>query len=258
MGADIVLGNSQRFGVPMGYGGPHAAFFAARDSHKRSMPGRVIGVSVDALGRPALRMALQTREQHIRREKATSNICTAQVLLANIATFYAMYHGPNRLKTIATRVHRITGILALGIKQLGYTVDTKCFFDTLKVSVPGLAGRLAARARESRINLRVIDSNHLGISLDETTKRANLETLWRVFDTRADSKLDIDTLDKDVGGSIPTQLQRTSTYLEHPIFNRYQSETEMMRYMRRTAGKDISLGRSMIPVSYTHLRAHET
>ena len=258
MGADIVLGNSQRFGVPMGYGGPHAAFFAARDSHKRSMPGRVIGVSVDALGRPALRMALQTREQHIRREKATSNICTAQVLLANIATFYAMYHGPNRLKTIATRVHRITGILALGIKQLGYTVDTKCFFDTLKVSVPGLAGRLAARARESRINLRVIDSNHLGISLDETTKRANLETLWRVFDTRADSKLDIDTLDKDVGDSIPTQLQRTSTYLEHPIFNRYQSETEMMRYMRRTAGKDISLGRSMIPLGSCTMKLNAT
>jgi glycine dehydrogenase len=258
MGADIVIGNSQRFGVPMGYGGPHAAFFATRDAHKRSIPGRIIGVSKDAQGRSALRMALQTREQHIRREKATSNICTAQVLLANISTLYAMYHGPEGLQTIANRVHRLTCILAEGLTQIGYEIVDPCFFDTIAVRVPGLAGKLAARARESRINLRVIDADHLGISLDETTKRENVLTLWKVFDTNAHHRLDIEGLDAEVKSAIPPDLVRSSPYLEHEIFHRYRSETEMMRYMRRTASKDVSLGRSMIPLGSCTMKLNAT
>jgi len=258
MDADIVIGNAQRFGVPMGYGGPHAAFFATRDAYKRSTPGRIIGVSRDAQGRPALRMALQTREQHIRREKATSNICTAQVLLANISTLYAMYHGPQGLHTIASRVHRMTCILALGLEEIGNKVVDPHFFDTIQVHVPGLAGRLAARARESRINLRVIDADHLGITFDETTKRENLLTLWHIFDTRAHHRLDIDALDAQVEGRIPSKLRRTSAYLQHEIFDRYRSETEMMRYMRRTASKDVSLGRSMIPLGSCTMKLSAT
>ena len=258
MGADIVIGNAQRFGVPMGYGGPHAAFFATRDAYKRSTPGRIIGVSIDAQGRSALRMALQTREQHIRREKATSNICTAQVLLANISALYAMYHGPDGLLTIAHRVHRLTQIMAIGLDRLGYPVSEKEFFDTVKVKVPGLAGRIAARARESRINLRQIDADHLGITFDETTKRSNLQTLWRVFHTAADHKLDLALLDNEVEENIPVDLKRQSGFLTHEIFHRYRSETEMMRYMRRAASKDISLGRSMIPLGSCTMKLNAT
>ena len=258
MGADMVIGSAQRFGVPMGYGGPHAAFFATREAYKRSVPGRIIGVSQDAQGHLALRMALQTREQHIRREKATSNICTAQVLLANISTFYAMYYGPEGLATIANRVHRLTCIMAKGFSKIGYTVIDQNFFDTISVHVPGLAGRLAARARESRINLRVIGPDHLGITFDETTQRRNLITLWRVFDTHAHHRLDIEALDDTVTSAIPSALKRKTPYLTHEIFHRYRSETEMMRYMRRTASKDISLGRSMIPLGSCTMKLSAT
>ncbi len=258
MGADIVVGSAQRFGVPMGYGGPHAAFFATRDAFKRSTPGRIIGVSVDAQGRPALRMALQTREQHIRREKATSNICTAQVLLAVIAALYAIYHGPEGLRTIAGKVHRMTQILALGLQRLGYEIVHAGFFDTLTVHTPGQANRIAARARESRINLRVIDADHLGISFDETTRRENLIALWRVFATRAEELLSIDALDDDVEECIAPALRRESEYLTHPVFKLYHAETEMLRYLRWLAAKDVALDRSMIPLGSCTMKLNAT
>ena len=252
MGADIVVGSSQRFGVPMGYGGPHAAFFATRDSLKRQMPGRIIGVSVDSAGRPALRMALQTREQHIRREKATSNICTSQVLLAVLAGFFAVYHGPDGIKTIARKVHRMARILAQGLRHMGFDIETEAFFDTLTVVVPGQAGAIAARAREQRINLRIIDPDRLGISLDETSRRKNVETLWKVFSTRGSEDISIQAMDEEVDGAdgegIPEELIRTSAYLTHPVFHLYHGETEMMRYLRRLAAKDITLNRAMIPL----------
>ena len=248
MGADIVVGSSQRFGVPMGYGGPHAAFFATRDEFKRQTPGRIIGVSVDTAGRPALRMALQTREQHIRREKATSNICTSQVLLAILAGFYAVYHGADGLTHIARKVHRMTRILAEGLKRLGFEIETEDFFDTITVVVPGQANALAARARESRINLRLVDKDRLSISFDETTRRKNLMSLWKVFSTKADNVLDIEELDRTAGHGLPEDLRRTSGFLGHPVFNLYHGETDMLRYLRRLAAKDIALDRAMIPL----------
>jgi len=248
MDADIVVGSSQRFGVPMGYGGPHAAFFATRDGFKRQMPGRIIGVSVDSAGRPALRMALQTREQHIRREKATSNICTSQVLLAVLAGLYAVYHGPDRLRSVARKVHRMTRILAEGLKRLGFDIETEAFFDTLTVVVPGRARSIAASARERNINLRIVDGDRLGISLDETTRRKNITTLWTVFSTKAGDTLDIDAMDEAAGEGFPEKLIRTTPYLSHPVFHLYHGETEMMRYLRRLAAKDIALDRSMIPL----------
>ena len=258
MGADIVVGSAQRFGVPMGYGGPHAAFFATKEAYKRATPGRIIGVSLDAQGKPALRMALQTREQHIRREKATSNICTAQVLLAVIAALYAVYHGPDGLKLIAGRVHRMTQILAEGLKRLGFEVVNEAFFDTITVRVPGLAARIAAKARESRINLRVVDADHLGISFDETTRRENLEALWRVFATKADKLLDIETLDGEVNECIPEPLRRTSDFLTHPVFQLYHAETEMLRYLRWLVAKDVSLDRSMIALGSCTMKLNAT
>jgi len=248
MGADAVVGSAQRFGVPMGYGGPHAAFFATREDFKRSTPGRIIGVSVDAEGRPALRMALQTREQHIRRDKATSNICTAQVLLAVIAGCYAVYHGPEGLNRISGRIHRKAEIIAEGLRRLGLNVVHACFYDTIKLAVPGQAHKLAAKARESRINLRVFDPDHLGISVDETTKRQDLETLFRVFSAKAGAALSVEELDREVGGTIPGKLVRRGEILTHEVFRSYHSETEMMRYLRWLQAKDVALDRAMIPL----------
>jgi len=232
----------------MGYGGPHAAYFATKDEYKRSVPGRIIGVSKDSHGQPALRMALQTREQHIRRDKATSNICTSQVLLAVIAGFYAVYHGAEGLRLIAGRVHRYTQILEAGISQLGHQVLSECYFDTLVISTPNRAKRIAAQAAEASINLRVIDADHIGISLDETTTRGNLRDVWQVFAASTADLPDINALDATVGECIPEALLRNDQILQHPVFERYHSETEMMRYMRRLARRDIALDRSMIPL----------
>lgn len=246
MGADIVLGNSQRFGVPMGYGGPHAAFFATRQDFIRQMPGRVIGVSIDKHGNPALRMVLQTREQHIRREKATSNICTSQVLLAVIASFYAIYHGPASLRSIAGRIHRLARLFAEGIKQAGMETVHDVYFDTVVVRVPNQARRIAALARESRINLRIIDADHLGVAFDETITRDDLRTLWHTFASK--HVLDVQELDRTTPENIPVNLRRKSDFLTHDVFNQYHSETEMMRYMRGLARRDIALDRAMIPL----------
>ena len=247
-GVDIVVGSAQRFGVPMGYGGPHAAFFATKDGYKRAIPGRLIGVSKDSHGQVALRMALQTREQHIRRDKATSNICTSQVLLAVIAGFYAVYHGAEGLRQIAGRVHRYAQILAAGLTQLGHTVISECYFDTLVIYVPNRAKRFAANADEATINLRIIDADHLGISLDETTTRKNLRAVWQVFASATAGLPDINKLDASITECIPERLLRNDKFLQHPVFDRYHSETEMMRYMRRLARRDIALDRSMIPL----------
>jgi glycine dehydrogenase len=247
-GVDIVVGNAQRFGVPMGYGGPHAAFFATKDAYKRSMPGRIIGVSKDSHGQPALRLALQTREQHIRREKATSNICTSQVLLAVIASFYAIYHGSKGLRLIAGRVHRYTQILAAGLQQLGYQVCNQQYFDTLKIHTPHRAKRIAAKAEQARINLRIIDDNHIGLSLDETCNRNTLRRVWQVFASATADLPDINVLNETIEECIASDLLRTDQILQHPIFERYHSETEMMRYMQRLARRDIALDRAMIPL----------
>ena len=256
--ADMVFGSAQRFGVPMGYGGPHAAFFACRDEHKRQMPGRIIGVSTDAQGKPALRMALQTREQHIRREKANSNICTAQVLLAVIASFYAVYHGPKGLRTIADRVHRMAVLFAQGLRDLGFEVVHDAFFDTVQVRVPGIARRIAARAREAGFNMHVIDADRLSAAFDETSRRSELKRLLGCFATRADSVLDLAEMDALVADCIPAGLRRESAILTHPVFQRYHSETEMMRYMRRLAARDIALDRAMIPLGSCTMKLNST
>ncbi|UUE10619.1 aminomethyl-transferring glycine dehydrogenase [Dickeya zeae] len=248
-GADIVLGSAQRFGVPMGYGGPHAAFFACRDEYKRAMPGRIIGVSRDAAGNTALRMAMQTREQHIRREKANSNICTSQVLLANIAGMYAVYHGPQGLKRIAGRIHRLTDILAAGLTARGLTLRHQHWFDTLTVEVADKAAVLA-RAVSAGINLRADLDGAVGIALDETTGRDDVLALFAVLLGDAHG-LDIDTLDAAVSqqsASIPSALLRSDDILTHPVFNQYHSETEMMRYLHRLESKDLALNQAMIPL----------
>ncbi|HET6784034.1 MAG TPA: aminomethyl-transferring glycine dehydrogenase subunit GcvPA, partial [Pseudoxanthomonas sp.] len=240
MGADIVVGNSQRFGVPFGFGGPHAAFMACRDAYKRSMPGRLIGVSVDAEGKPAYRLTLQTREQHIRREKATSNICTAQVLLAVMASMYAVYHGPEGLTRIASRVARLTAILAEGLRGLDYPALHATAFDTLCVEPGDARDAILARARDARINLRVRGNGSLCISLDETTTRADIETLWSVFAGDGIALPSIDALDASAPSLIPEALRRTSAFLTHPVFNTHHSEHEMLRYMRSLADKDLA------------------
>ncbi|HEV2333557.1 MAG TPA: aminomethyl-transferring glycine dehydrogenase, partial [Gammaproteobacteria bacterium] len=246
-GADVAVGNSQRFGVPMGFGGPHAAFLATKDEFKRSMPGRLVGVTIDSQGKPALRLALQTREQHIRREKATSNICTAQALLAIMASMYAVYHGPKGLKTIAERVHRLTGVLALGLKQLGHAPVNATFFDTLTVKTGADTAAVHRAAEEQHLNLRHVDAAHVGISLDETTTREQVQALWSVFAPKA-AQPDFAALEKQAATAWPAALGRRSAYLTHPIFNRHHSEHEMLRYLRELADKDLALDRTMIPL----------
>ncbi len=246
LGADVVVGNSQRFGVPLGYGGPHAAFFATRDAYVRQVPGRIIGVSVDSSGRSAYRMALQTREQHIRREKATSNICTAQALLANMAAMYAVYHGPEGLRAIATRVRALAYALGTALETLGYRQRNGEYFDTLHVATPGRAAAIAAAATEAGINLRIMDADNLVIALDETVNAEELTTLVQVFAAAA-GVAPVALVDADAP-AYPAALARRSAYLTHPVFNAHHSETEMMRYIRSLERKDIGLGESMIPL----------
>jgi glycine dehydrogenase len=254
-GADAVIGSAQRFGVPLGCGGPHAAFMATREKFRRSIPGRLVGVSIDDSGKPALRLALQTREQHIRREKATSNICTAQVLLAVMAALYAIYHGPDRLKTIAARVHRMTCIAAAGLRKLGYTPVNASWFDTLTMRVPGNAAVLHERARAAGYNFREIDSDTLGLAFDETTTRADIEAIWDIFGGAAPA---IDAIDATIEDGFPAALRRRSAFLTHPIFNTYHSETEMLRYLKRQQDKDIALDRSMIPLGSCTMKLNAT
>ena len=247
-GADVALGSAQRFGVPLGFGGPHAAYFATRDAFKRDMPGRLVGMSVDRFGKPALRLAMQTREQHIRREKATSNICTAQVLLANIASMYAVYHGPKGLTRIAQRTHQLTAVFAQGLAKLGLAVEQAHFFDTLSVLTGERTAQLHQQARAMGINLREIDGERLGLSLDETTDQAGVERLWEVFAEPGNSLPDFAELAASVATRLPQGLLRQSAILQHQVFNRYHSETELMRYLRKLADKDLALDRSMIPL----------
>jgi len=258
-GADIAVGSSQRFGVPLGYGGPHAAFFATREEYKRHMPGRIIGVSRDSAGRPALRMALQTREQHIRREKATSNICTAQVLLAVIAAMYAVYHGPEGLVAIARRVHRLAATLARALQKLGYRVAHQAFFDTLRVEVPkSQRTRLLKAAQARRINLRDIPPDAIGISLDETTSLEDVEELVDIFALGRTSRPAVRRLAVQTTEAIPPAFARTSTFLRHPVFHRYRSETEMLRYLKKLEDRDLSLTSAMIPLGSCTLKLNAT
>ena len=251
-GADIVVGNSQRFGVPFGFGGPHAAFMACRDAYKRSMPGRLIGVSIDAEGKPAYRLTLQTREQHIRREKATSNICTAQVLLAVMASMYAVYHGPEGLARIARRTHRLASILAASLRSAGVQVGGD-FFDTLHIT--GVhADEIHAKARAAGYNLRAIDSDSVGISLDETATRADIVALAAVFGAQAD----VDALDASTTDALPAALLRQSAFLTHPVFNTHHSEHELLRYLRSLADKDLAMDRTMIPLGSCTMKLNAT
>jgi glycine dehydrogenase len=245
-GADVVVGSAQRFGVPIGFGGPHAGYLATKDDLKRSMPGRLVGVTVDAQGKSAYRLALQTREQHIRREKATSNICTAQVLLAVIAGMYAAYHGPEGLKRIAHRVNRFTSIFAAGLVTLGFKIKNSQWFDTLEIEVSNSTDILE-KAYAQGINLRLISKTSVGISFDETTKRSDLIALWSVFGN-SNASLDIDRIDAALSSSIPGDLIRQDAFLTHPTFNKYHAEHEMLRYLRRLSDKDLALDRTMIPL----------
>ena len=259
MGADIVVGSTQRFGMPMGAGGPHAAYMACRDDYKRSMPGRLVGVSVDAHGQPAYRLALQTREQHIRREKATSNICTAQVLPAVIASMYAVYHGPVGLTRIAERTARLTAILKAGLAQLGFThVHHDSAFDTLCLKTEGATDSIAARAVQMGANLRKAWDSCLCVSLDETSTRADVELLWRIFAGDARALPGFDALAATAPALIPAALRRTSGFLTHPVFNTHHSETAMLRYIRQLSDKDLALDRSMIPLGSCTMKLNAT
>jgi glycine dehydrogenase len=258
LGADVVFGSAQRFGVPMGYGGPHAAFFATRDAYKRSMPGRIIGVSKDARGKSALRMAMQTREQHIRREKANSNICTAQVLLANMASFYAVYHGPVGLKTIASRVHRLTSILALGLKAKGLSLKHDSWFDTITVLTADKAA-LIAKAEALHINLRADLDGAVGVSLSETSTRGDVAELFELFLGQGHG-LDVEALDAKAQAhqAIPQDLLRSDAVLTHEVFNKYHSETEMLRYIHRLEAKDLALNYAMISLGSCTMKLNAT
>lgn len=266
-GADVAIGSSQRFGVPMGYGGPHAAYMATRDAYKRVMPGRLVGVSVDAQGKPGMRLSLQTREQHIRRDKATSNICTAQVLLAVMASMYAVYHGPEGLKQIAERVHLLAEVLAAGLRELGYTLADGPFFDTIKVmDGPRDQQALLAAGLDLGINLRAFEDGAVGLSLDEATTVDDLKALFHVFGdagfgdegSGGESGLDIEALAAGVTLAYDGALARTSAYLTHPVFNRYHSETEMLRYITRLQSRDLSLAHSMIPLGSCTMKLNAT
>jgi len=254
LGADIAIGSTQRFGVPMGYGGPHAGYMAVRDAIKRSIPGRLIGVSVDARGEPAYRLSLQTREQHIRREKATSNICTAQVLLAVIASMYAVYHGPEGLNAIARDVHRRAVVLAAGLEQLGFELVHGQFFDTVTVRAGTQQRAIVEHALASRINLRILDGGLLGISLDETTTDGVVESVWRAFG----GALKFDDVAAKAAARLPKEALRVGACLKHPIFNRYRSETELLRYMRKLADRDLALDRAMIPLGSCTMKLNAT
>ena len=256
-GADIAIGSAQRFGVPPGYGGPHAAFLSTHEELKRSIPGRIAGVSHDASGKPAIRLALQTREQHIRREKATSNICTAQVLLAVMAGMYAVYHGPTGLKHIAERVHSLTCTLRAGLDELGYAIGEYPCFDTVSVTIPAeKTEALLTSARARQINLRAIDSTHIGISLDETTTSVDVEEILQIFGAR--TSLENVPVEAGLVPALPIDLQRKSSYLTHPVFNRYHSETEMLRYIHKLQTKDLSLVNAMIPLGSCTMKLNAT
>lgn len=263
MGADVVVGTNQRFGIPMGFGGPHAGFFAFRDAYKRSAPGRIIGVSIDARGKQALRMAMQTREQHIRREKANSNICTSQVLLAVMSVFYAIYHGPEGLKRIANRIHRLTAIAAAALQAKGFGLANSQFFDTITVQVGDNQKAIYQAALNAEINLRLVGKNALGISLNETTSLADLEALLTVFGV---SGSDLRGLDRQIAEgknltaskAIPADLLRSDAILSHPVFNSYHSETEMLRYLKRLESRDIALNQSMIPLGSCTMKLNAT
>ncbi|KAI7884388.1 glycine dehydrogenase [Lichtheimia hyalospora FSU 10163] len=255
-GADIALGNSQRFGVPLGFGGPHAAFFACKDDQKRRMPGRLIGVSKDAQGKPALRLALQTREQHIRREKATSNICTAQALLANMSAMYAVYHGPEGIKNIANRIHNMTSVLAQGLRTAGYTIENDgAFFDTLSIKVESSSAVLQ-KALEKQINLRAINAHTISVTLDESVTQQDVADLFSVFNKEGQQISLEQALDAPSG--IPVPLKRASPYLQHPVFNSYRSETEMLRYIHQLQSRDLSLVHSMIPLGSCTMKLNAT
>jgi glycine dehydrogenase len=255
MGADVVVGSSQRFGVPLFYGGPHAGFISVRKGMERHLPGRLVGVSVDAEGRPAYRLALQTREQHIRRDKATSNICTAQVLLAVVAAMYAVYHGPDGLRRIAHRAHRYAAVFAAGLRAGGVEVVHEDFFDTVLARVPGRAEEVVSAARAAGIHVRLVDADHVGVATGQTTTAEHVDALWGAFGV---GDADLTTLDGDTGDALPESLRRTSSYLEHPVFHQHRSETAMLRYLRSLSDKDYALDRGMIPLGSCTMKLNAT
>jgi glycine dehydrogenase len=255
LGADVVVGSTQRLGVPMFYGGPHAGYIAVRAGLERHLPGRLVGVSVDADGRPAYRLALQTREQHIRRDKATSNICTAQVLLAVTAGMYAVYHGAEGLRTIARRTHRYAAVLAAGLRGGGIAVEPEHFFDTVVARVPGRATDVVAAARAAGLHLRRVDDDRVGVATSEVTTREHLRAVWSAFGL---DDVDVEALDVATADALPEPLMRTSEFLTHPVFTAHRSETAMLRYLRRLSGRDYALDRGMIPLGSCTMKLNAT